>query len=119
MNKQHSHIKITNPNGMVSFVAFNQDTYNRLNDQNKNLIPERKKKIETLDITEEEIQKQSGYDETAALEMNPVAANLISKSQYQDKRIAELEAALEASHKETKEIKDSALNADEKVKTKK
>lgn len=102
MSDKIKHIKITKPTGQVSFTVFNQDTYNRLNDQNKNLSPERKNKVETVDISEEDVQKHSGFDENAVMEMNPAAANLLAIKESQDKRIQELEAALEASYEDQK-----------------
>lgn len=94
MSAKTKHIKITKPTGQVSYVAFNQDTYDRLNNQNKNVAAERKSKIETVEISEEEIQKQSGYDEKAALEMNPTSAGLVKENEAQAKEIAELKAQL-------------------------
>ena len=94
MSTKIKHIKITKPTGQVSFTVFNQETYNRLNDQNKNLAPDRKNKIEYVDISEEEVQKHSGFDEKALVDMNPTAAKLMTENEAKDKTIAYLEAQL-------------------------
>lgn len=115
MSDKIKHIKITKPTGQVSFTVFNQETYNRLNDQNKNLASERKNKIETVDVTEEEVQKHSGFDEKALAEMNPTAAKLISENEAKDKTIADLEAQLEKAKADA--AKAAAAN-DDKTKKK-
>lgn len=93
MNK---HIKITSVTGAISFAAFNNELYNRLNQQNDAVAPSRKSKIEIVDITAEEIAEQTGYDEKAALELNPITAKLAHESEAKDSKIAELEKQLEA-----------------------
>lgn len=109
-NEKINHIKITKPTGQVSFTVFNQDTYNRLNDQNKNLAPERKNKIERVDISVEEVQKHTGFDANAALEMNPSAARLISENEAKDKTITELQAQL--AQLQAEQVKANSGSAD-------
>lgn len=89
-----SYIKITSPDGVVSFTAHNNDVYNRLNDQNKNRGSNTKQKIETVEMTDEDLESQTGFDEKAGLEMNPTAQKLIADNENQTAKIAELEALL-------------------------
>lgn len=103
MSKPTKYIKITSPNGVVSFTAFTKDVYNRLNDQNKNRGASTKQKIEELEMTEEDLAKETGYDENAALEMNPTAQKLISDNGLQAAKIADLEAQLAAAKKAKKD----------------
>lgn len=93
MNK---YIKITAVTGVISYALLNNELYNRLNTQNDAVAPSRKSKIEIVETTEDEIAGQTGYDEKAALELNPITAKLAHESEAKDSKIADLEKQLEA-----------------------
>lgn len=99
------YIKITKPDGTVSFAVSNKDLYTRLNFQNEQRSGNTKHKIEEVELSEKEVSEHSGYDEDAGIQLNPTSARLFDDNKAQADRIAELEAQLEAAKGEVKETK--------------
>lgn len=106
-------VKITTHQGIVTFAAYNEGLYKNLNVQNAKAAADRKQSIEIVDVTDEEIQEQSGFDEKALLKMNPTANKLVVENEASQKRIADLEAELAAAKKAIKaQKKETDLEAD-------